>query len=186
MTPVSKINEKLLNLLISIMLFSCTYAPNKKLNTIEQNKGKENKLLIFDLNFELNGNSITQDKVNWKDINVDSSFIVNLKSTNYLNSTLHFNMNLVASRIPFLFQLKKVANNKIAFLVIHQFNTIHIDSIILKKGTNQYYRFNNAYHIICAKNGINYITPINIKIYNDTIKLDLKLSDTKKTYEVKS
>ena len=172
MLIVQKLNKIVISFLFATIIWGCNSSNRDNNNKLEVKEKEQAHPLKIDLDFNDFGTiEFGYDSLNWDKISGDSALFINLKSNIYFSTVLHFKINLVAVKIPFLFQLKKIDNNKIAFLAFQQHNTIHLDSINFENESNKNAILINAYHITMAKNGIDGVTPIGIININDTIDL---------------
>ena len=178
MQNVLNLNKIILSFLLVIHFSGCTLSNDKS------DKKSEKIDQIYPLVIALNFNDFStlkfkKDSLNWNSVCLDSSLSLSIKSSKHFDSILNLKINLIAIKIPFLFQLKKIGTSKIAFIAVQQHNTIHSDSINFVIDNQRNLKLDNAYHIINAKDGIDQIIPISIiKLKNtiDVTKLDFKKS----------
>jgi hypothetical protein len=78
---------------------------------------------------------------------------------------------LVATRIPFLLQYSQQKNNAVTLVVVHQFNTIWIDSLVFKKNRNGYYKIKKGYRIGHSHNGVDETSRLYPVYKNDTLDI---------------
>ena len=79
------------------------------------------------------------DTINWDEYNIDEeSFNYLLKVTYKDSLSCNIQIPLVATRIPFLFKLNRIDNNRLYINAIQQFNTVWGDSLIFELQGNKY------------------------------------------------
>jgi hypothetical protein len=172
---VKKKNKLLFFIIIIFFSF------NTKDNTfiVSKYNNKKNTLIRFQsikkpLKLEVNFKDfgiieIPDDSIDWDKIEPDSLMIVNLSFKKYFKKDYKFKIELVATRIPFIFKIKKEKNNNITFLIIHQFNTVWSDSLIFTKKNNQY-KLNRSFLTEFTNQDIDYICSQKIIRKNDFIE----------------
>lgn len=121
--------RRISKLLFVLLLMNCKYN-NQLDNKISQNAQILSKNIIF------NDYGNMEVGMDWEEHKLDSVLYFNVLFKNITDKKVTFKTNLVATDIPFLLIYNK-NKNKINFNIIHQFNTIYLDSMLLdidKKG----------------------------------------------------
>ncbi|MFA7449104.1 MAG: hypothetical protein WCY77_11760 [Weeksellaceae bacterium] len=134
-----------------LSFFNCSRAEDKITIDVKKKKENANHLpLEFNTVFETYGNktlafnkqTTTVDILTWKNHETDSIAYFNINLQNLKKESFVIKTSLVATKIPFLIKyqkLKKVEEyadgtkrEYINLNIVHQFNTVYIDSMIFK------------------------------------------------------
>jgi hypothetical protein len=146
---------------------------------------KTNKNIIFDIKFNEYGtlqlgvlkNKIDIDTLIWKKHEQDSIVYFNVSLNNLNIKPFIIKTKLIASKIPFFIEYKKIKlnhrkDNYINLNIVHQFNTICTDSIILINDSKvQYPHIEKVFRVCYQKFGKNSTSKIPIHWNKDTLDL---------------
>jgi hypothetical protein len=158
--------NSLFHFIVVIILFS--FKPDNKIRVINNHvnaDSKQTKVQLIKKPLTLNVKyknfgviEISEDSIDWDKIEPDSLMVVNLSFKKELKKDYKFKIGLIATRIPFVFRIKKEKNNNITFLIIHQFNTIWIHSLVFIKNKNNY-ELKKSFLTEYSHQDIDYICP---------------------------
>ena len=177
MTVVKIKNKIIILCILHIVTVGCR-SVEKKIDIL-QIKNKNNSLVI---NANLNSFGSSEiNEINWENNSKDSVayFYFNLK--NIKTDPFFIKTHLIATNIPFKIEYKKLTKDgdydrtKLEYIninIIHQFNTIYIDSLIFKvKASDKFPVLEKAYQVGYQKVGGRSLCVLPFKRINDTLDI---------------
>lgn len=126
---------------------------------------------VFERNVIFDDYKQVQVWLDWEEHKLDSVLFFNVWFKNITNKKITFKTNLVATNIPFLLIYNK-NRNKINFNIVHQSNTIFLDSMLLKVDKKNDIYIDEYYFVQYPKNQKEEVYEIKLVQKLDTIFIE--------------
>ncbi|RIY35350.1 hypothetical protein CKY20_10835 [Capnocytophaga canis] len=148
---------------VLLLLTGCKYNQINNENKVTQP--------VFERNVIFDDYKQIQVWLDWEGHKLDSVLFFNVWFKNITNKKITFKTNLVATNIPFLLIYNK-NRNKINFNIVHQFNTIFLDSMLLKVDKKNDIYIDEYYFVQYPKNQKEEVYEIKLVQKLDTIFIE--------------